>query len=134
LSLGGLLAFLAYLSQLYGPIRTLTRLTTDIFAAAAGAERVIELLNEQPAVVEHPDPIVLDRATGRLALEVVSYRYPEADRDALDRVSFALAPGETLAIVGASGAGKSTLRRGSVSRFSSRSGCGCFVISRISRC
>ncbi|MDQ3466785.1 MAG: ABC transporter ATP-binding protein/permease, partial [Chloroflexota bacterium] len=109
LSLGGLLAFLAYLSQLYGPIRTLTRLTTDIFAAAAGAERVIELLNEQPAVVEHPDPIVLDRATGRLALEVVSYRYPEADRDALDRVSFALAPGETLAIVGASGAGKSTL-------------------------
>ncbi|MBA3642592.1 MAG: ABC transporter ATP-binding protein [Chloroflexia bacterium] len=109
LSLGGLLAFLAYLSQLYGPIRTLTRLTTDIFAAAAGAERVIELLEEQPAVVEHPDPIVLDRATGRLALEVVSYRYPEADRDALDRVSFALAPGETLAIVGASGAGKSTL-------------------------
>ena len=109
LSLGGLLAFLAYLSQLYDPVRGLSRLVNDVFAASAGAERVIELLDEQALVVEPEHPVVLPRARGELVFDAVSFRYSEGAGTALDEVSFRLAPGETLALVGPSGAGKSTV-------------------------
>ena len=50
LCLGGLLVFLAFLSQMYRPIRGLTRLSNTIFSASAGAERIIELLDQEPSV------------------------------------------------------------------------------------
>jgi ATP-binding cassette subfamily B protein len=108
LSLGGLLAFLTLLTQLYSPIRGLSRLTNTIYSASASAERVIELLDERSAVAEPEEPRTLGRARGTVAFEGVSYRYPGASADALHDVSFAAEPGETIALVGASGAGKST--------------------------
>lgn len=111
LSLGGLLVFIAYLSQLYGPVQELSSLSNTIFKAAAGAERVIELLDERPRVTDAPDARRLGRAHGLVELEEVSFRYPEAEVDVLERVSLRAEPGETLALVGASGAGKSTLAR-----------------------
>ena len=111
LTLGGLLVFLAYLSQLYGPVRDLSSLVNRIFAAAAGAERVLELLDERPTVVERPGAVALGRARGAVAFEDVRFRYPGAGRDALAGVDLVAAPGEMVAIAGPSGAGKSTLAR-----------------------
>jgi ATP-binding cassette, subfamily B, bacterial len=108
LTLGGLLAFLAYLTQLYSPIRGLSRLTNTIYSASASAERVIELLDESPAVIEPERPRPLSRARGAVAFDGVSYRYGGAAVDALHDVAFEAEPGETIALVGASGAGKST--------------------------
>jgi ATP-binding cassette, subfamily B, bacterial len=111
LSLGGLLAFMTFLTRLYDPIRSLTKLTTTIYSASAGAERVIELLDEQPAVTDRPGARDLGRAQGVVSMDGASYRYPDTDRDAVADVSFTVAPGETLALVGGSGAGKSTIAK-----------------------
>ena len=109
LSLGGLLAFLVFLSQLYGPVQGLGAMSTSLFAAAAAAERIIELLDQRPTVTAPAHPISLGRARGQLRLERVSFTYPESQRDVLDQISFTALPGQTTAIVGASGAGQTTL-------------------------
>jgi len=109
MTIGALLVFLTYLNGLYSPIRGLTRLINTLYSASAGAERILELLDERPAVRERPRARRIERAEGHLALERVRFRYPEAELDAITELSLTAAPGETVAIVGPSGAGKSTL-------------------------
>jgi ATP-binding cassette, subfamily B, bacterial len=109
LSVGGMLAFLAYLTLLYGPIRELSQLGTTIFAASAAAERVLEVLDQAPAVQNRPGARALARARGVVELEGVTFRYPGAEQAALEDVSLRVEPGELVAVVGASGAGKSTI-------------------------
>ena len=87
ISLGGLLAFMVYLRQLYDPVRRLGRLITDAAEAAAGAERIIELLDQRPAIADRPDALALPGARGAITFDAVSYRYPSAAHDALADVS-----------------------------------------------
>ncbi|MEV4441462.1 ABC transporter ATP-binding protein [Streptomyces sp. NPDC049577] len=108
LTLGGLMVFLTLLTRLYSPIRGLSRLSNTFFAASAAAERIIELLDQRPQVVQTLFPARLGRSRGEVGFEAVTFRYPGAARPALADVSFRIEPGETLALVGASGAGKST--------------------------
>ncbi|MET8124076.1 ABC transporter ATP-binding protein [Streptomyces sp. NPDC005065] len=109
LTLGGLLVFLALLSNLYSPIRDLSHLTNTFYAASASAERIIELLDQRPQVVEAAEARRIGRARGDIEFRGVSFRYPGTSRWALSHVSFHVTPGTTLALVGASGAGKSTV-------------------------
>ncbi|MFF7973163.1 ABC transporter transmembrane domain-containing protein [Streptomyces sp. NPDC007905] len=111
LTLGGLLVFLALISKLYSPVRGLSRLGSTFYAASASAERIIELLDQQPEVTESASARRIGRARGDVEFDGVSFRYPGISSWALSDVSFHVAPGETLALVGASGAGKSTVAK-----------------------
>jgi ATP-binding cassette subfamily B protein len=111
LTLGGLLVFLTYLTQMFDPVRGLVQLVGSMSAATAGAERVIEVLDQHPAVSQSRDAHVLLSPRGSVVFAGVSFQYPGTRRPALKDVSFAVAPGQTLALVGASGAGKSTIVR-----------------------
>ena len=76
LTIGGMLIFVAYLSQLLDPVRELGSLANAIFRALAGAERVIELLDEKPRVTDRPGARRLGRARGALEVDMVELLLP----------------------------------------------------------
>jgi ATP-binding cassette subfamily B protein len=111
LTIGGLLAFLAYLTQLLRPVGDLSHLAASLLAASAGGERVLELLDRRPLVRERPGALALERVRGQVELDAVTFAYPEAPQPVLRDISLQLRPGEVVAITGPSGSGKSTLAR-----------------------
>lgn len=107
---GELFAFLGYVQWLYAPIRDIAEKYTLIQKAMASSERIVELLGVADDVPDPADPVALPTPLrGEVALEDVTFSYVEGAPPALDHVSLGVAPGETLAIVGATGAGKSTI-------------------------
>ncbi len=114
ITLGEMLVFLTYLTQLYRPVRSLTGLVNDLSSASAGAERVIELLDEEATVSERAEAIDAEDVVGRVEFDAVSFSYRTTTGPTLDRVSFAAGPGDLVALVGPSGAGKSTLLKAMV--------------------
>ncbi|MEU8479007.1 ABC transporter ATP-binding protein [Streptomyces hygroscopicus] len=113
MTIGQLLAFAAFLGYLYPPIRNLGQLGLTLTAATAGAERLVEILDAEPAVSDPPPGAAVApwRVHGTVEFDRVGFRYPGGDRRTLAGVSFTARPGEFVLITGASGAGKSTVSK-----------------------
>jgi ATP-binding cassette subfamily B protein len=108
LTLGELLMVVAYLSQLYSPLRTISRKAASAQTSLASAERVFEFLDEPVDVHQRRDARPLTRATGLVELERVSMSY-DGGPPVLSDVSVRVEPGMHLGIRGVTGAGKTTL-------------------------
>lgn len=109
ITLGGLLAFAAYLGYLYPPIQKLGDVGLVAAEAAASADRIVEVMDARPAVVERPAPRTRTARRGRVAFDQVTFAYPGRDRPVLEDLSFRVGPEELILLTGPSGSGKSTV-------------------------
>jgi ATP-binding cassette, subfamily B, bacterial len=108
ITLGTFLAFATYLATLIGPARMLSGLVVQAQLTRAGAERVYELIDAQPEVVDAPDARPLPAGPLGVELDAVRFGYTRSD-PVLAGLSVTAHPGETLALVGTAGSGKSTI-------------------------
>ncbi|NAO94727.1 ABC transporter [Halomonas sp. Choline-3u-9] len=110
MSAGELSAFIFYAVLAAGAIATLAEVAGDVQRAAGAAERLLELLDTQPAIQSPVNPQSLPSPSrGEITLENVTFTYPGRETPALEGFDLHIKPGERVAVVGPSGAGKSTL-------------------------
>jgi len=110
-TLGVMVAFLAYVTRFFQPIQELSRIYTTMQSAMAGGEQVLELLNTPPEIQDQPDADDLPEVQGSIQFENVTFRYDEDGPIVLDNVDLAIQAGQTVALVGPTGAGKSTIAK-----------------------
>ena len=108
ISLGTLVAFLAYIASFYDPLRRLTEVDNTFQQAIAAGERIFELLDEEPDVQDAPDAIELAGVKGDVVFDDVHFGYGDGD-EVLHDIEFHMAPGQVIALVGPSGAGKTSI-------------------------
>ena len=108
LTVGLLTAFLIYVQQFFRPIQLASQVYTQAQAALAGAERIYNILDEEPEPPDPPEAQKLEEVEGRISFEEVTFAY-EPSRPVLHDVSFEIEPGQTVALVGPTGAGKTTI-------------------------
>jgi ATP-binding cassette, subfamily B, multidrug efflux pump len=106
LTIGALTAFIGYVARFFQPVRTLSDRYNTLQAATVAAERVFELLDEPPDIVDAPDAIVLPRIEGQITFEDVTFGY--GTTPVLRNIDLNIPPGTTVAFVGPTGAGKSS--------------------------
>jgi ATP-binding cassette subfamily B protein len=109
-TIGVLASFVFYLNSFFDPIQALSQLYTTYQSGMAALDKIFELLDEEPEIVDRPDAVELPRVNGEIRFDGVSFAYGTGDDAvlALTDVDITIPPGMTVALVGATGAGKST--------------------------
>ena len=109
MSIGSLVAFLTYLTQILMAVMMATFMAALLPRAAVSADRIQQVLDTPSSVVVSPHPVTVIGATTSLELRDVGFTYPGAERAVLQDISLTCRAGETLAVIGSTGAGKTTL-------------------------
>jgi ATP-binding cassette subfamily B protein len=112
-STGVVFAFIAALNNFFDPIQQLSQLYTTYQSGMAALDKIFDLLDQEPDLVDAASPVELPTLRGELRFDRVSFRYGSDDDGdwALRDIDLAIAPGETVALVGETGAGKSTFAK-----------------------
>ncbi len=107
ITVGVLVAFLAYISRFYTRLDSMSRIVSVTQKAAAGAKRIFDILDHVSSVPEPTTPVHLDQVRGGIEIRNAGFRY--GNRTVIRGIDLAIAPGEMIGLVGHSGSGKSTL-------------------------
>lgn len=107
-SVGTFIAFGTYLNMFWQPIHNISNFYNQLVTNIAGAERIFEILDTPPAIADEEGVVQMPSVRGEVTFAHVNFSYDDKVK-VLDDVSFRVAPGETIALVGPTGAGKSTI-------------------------
>src|SRR2546423_1861788 len=110
LTVGTLFAFLLYLSNFFDPVQQLSQLYNTFLSAVAALDKITEVLDEEPEIVDRPGSIELPRIEGHVRFEDVRFGYGKGP-EVLHGISLDVPAGTTVALVGHTGAGKSTIAK-----------------------
>ncbi len=108
MTFGALVAFIEYLEKFYRPVQDLAEKYNILQSAMAAAERIFAVLDTEPLITDPANPLPLERSRGEIEFRNVRFAYQEGE-DVLHDLSFTVAAGEMVAIVGATGAGKTSV-------------------------
>lgn len=111
MSPGDVLVFISYVRNIYKPIRSVAKITTKFSRAIVSMERISEILNTQPDIVDFNDAFGAPDFSGKISFSSVDFQYTDNSLKVLKNVSFTIFPGQKVALVGPSGAGKSTIAK-----------------------
>ena len=109
-SVGTLLAFFLYLANFFDPVQQLSQLYNTFLSATAALDKIMEVLDEEPEIVDAPAAFVLPRIDGHVVFEKVRFGYGKLP-EVLHGISLDVPAGTTVALVGQTGAGKSTIAK-----------------------
>ena len=109
MQIGSLTAFITYLAQILMSVMMATFMFMLVPRAEVSAERIMEVIDTEPALAPPVTPLTAGNEPSRLELRNVEFRYPGAEQPVLHDISFRALPGQTTAIIGGTGSGKSTL-------------------------
>ncbi len=109
LTIGIMVAFLAYVNRFFQPLQELSQLFTTLQSAMAGGEQVVRLLDAEPAVQDQPNARPMPPIAGHIELDNVTFAYRPEGPDILKNVSIRAEPGQMIALVGPTGAGKTSI-------------------------
>ncbi|ANU26024.1 ABC transporter ATP-binding protein [Planococcus versutus] len=109
LTLGTMVAFIAYIERLYNPLRRLVNSSTTLVQSLASMDRVFELIDEDYDVTDKENAQDLKVVDGKLEFRNVFFHYNDGGTEVLTDLNFTVKPGDTVALVGMSGGGKSTI-------------------------
>ncbi|HJF34120.1 MAG TPA: ABC transporter ATP-binding protein/permease [Sporosarcina psychrophila] len=109
LSVGTMVAFIAYIDRVYNPLRRLVNASTTLTQSFASMDRVFDLMEQEYDITNKSGALALPPIEGEIEFDNVSFTYEEEGEKVLNGINFTVKPGETVAFVGMSGGGKSTI-------------------------